>query len=307
MTESGLQITAFVFVVAMTWSGAIALPYGDPPGRTYIPAILVAKRLGPAIALLLLATGFAAAQTIQTSEQAADNDLFTYYYKNPQPERLVGLLERYERNASLGASPWSAFPPAVGFFAVVFREHPEWIERLLPSRFDVRSAVAIDAALQLSGNSAIRQALQSRFSESGSDATLKGELDNFPSQIMDIQIVKPTDLDIFWGAFFSSGDERYVRRIIDFLAQTADRSEPIAMDVARTTVAMSGGPKDIFGQLKGKYDQALGREIIFAATAAWALGANARRHEKVAHTVTTYISEHPGTYTTKVLSVLRPR
>jgi hypothetical protein len=70
---------------------------------------------------------------------------------------------------------------------------------------------------------------------------------------------------------------------------------------------MSGGPKDIFGHLKGKYDQALGREIIFAATAAWALGANARRHEKVAHTVTTYISEHPGTYTTKVLSVLRPR
>lgn len=90
---------------------------------------------------------------------------------------------------------------------------------------------------------------------------------------MDIQIARPTHLDIFWGAFSSSGDERYVRRIIDFLAQTADRCEPIAMDIARTTVAMSGGPKEIYGQLKEKYDQALGMEIVFAAAAGWALGA----------------------------------
>jgi hypothetical protein len=123
---------------------------------------------------------------------------------------------------------------------------------------------------------------------------------------MDIQIARPTQLDIFWGAFFSSGDERYVRRIIDFLAQTANRSEPIAIDIARTAVAMSGGPKEVYGQLKGKYDQRLAMEIIFAATAGWALGANARRHEKVAHAMTAYISEYPDTYTTKVLSVLRP-
>jgi hypothetical protein len=272
-----------------------------------MPAIAASRRTGLAIALVLTATCFAAAQVAPPSEQTADNDLFLYYYKNPRPERLVGFLERYGRYAGSSERSWNAFPPVVGFFAVVFREHPEWIDRLIPSHLDARSAVAIDAALQLSGNSAVRQALQKRFAETGSDMTLKGELGDLPMQIVDIRIVRPTQLDIFWGAFFSSGDERYVRRIIEFLAETADRSELIAMDVARITVAMSGGPKEIYGQLKAKYDQAVGTEIIFSATAGWALGANARRHEKVAHALTTYISEYPGSYATKVLSMLRPR
>jgi hypothetical protein len=308
MIESEVWAITFVFVAAMTWFGAIALQHANLFWKYIgITAIKVGKRTGLAIAPVLITTCLAAAQVNQPSEQMADNDLFLYYYKDPRPERLVGFLERYGRNASSSASPWSAFPPAVGFFAVVFREHPEWIERLIPSHFDARSAVAIDAALQLSGNSAVRQALQPRFAASGSDTTLKGELGSLPSQIMDIQIARPTHLDIFWGAFFSSGDERYVRRIIDFLARTADRSELIAMDVARTAVAMSGGPKEIYGQLREKYDQALGMEIVFAATAGWALGANAQRHENVARAVTTYISEHPSAYATKVLSVLRSR
>lgn len=303
MIESGLSAIAFVFVAAMNWFAAVAPQYdGSSRKHMLIPAIPVLRRIGLAIALVLTACS-ATAQVAQPSEQSADNDLFLYYYKNPQPDRLVGFLERYGKSAS----SWNAFPPVVGFLAVVFREHPEWIDRLIPAHLDARSAMAIDAALQLSGNSAVRQALQSRLAEPGSDTTLKGELGNLPSQIVDIRIVRPTQLDIFWGAFFSSGDERYVRRIIEFLAQTADRSELIAMDVARTTVAMSGGPKEIYGQLKTKYDQALGMEIIFAATAGWALGANARRHEKVAHAVTTYISQHPDTYATKVVSMLRPR
>jgi hypothetical protein len=309
VTESGIWAITFA-LGAITWLGAAALRYENYTQKcTRVPAILLGRRTGLAIALVLTTTFVASAQVIQPSGKTADadDDLFLYYYKNPQPERLVGFLERYSSKASSVALPWSAFPPAVGFFAVVFREHPEWIERLLPSHFDARSALAVDAALELSGDFAVRRALQPRFAESGSDAILKGELDRLPSQIMDIQITRPTHLDIFWGAFFASGDERYVQRIIDFFAQTADRSEPIALDVARTAVAMSGGPKQIYGQLKEKYGQALGTDIIFAATAAWALGANERRHEKVAHVVTKYISEHPGTYATKVLTVFQPR
>jgi hypothetical protein len=275
----------------------------SPPGNTNMHPISIWKRIGIVIAQVLMATHFAAAQVAQAPNDAADNDLLLYFYKNPQPERLVGFLERYQKKAN----SWNAFPPVVGFFAVVFREHPDWIERLIPSHLDARSAEVIDAALQLSAKSAVRHALQERFAASGSDAVLKTELTNLPSQITDIRVARPTHLDILWGAFFASGDERYVQMIINFLAQTANRSELIAMDVARTTVAMSGGPKEVYGQLKEKYDQTLGMEIIFAATAGWALGANAQRHERVANALTTYISEHPGTSATKVLSVLRPR
>jgi hypothetical protein len=233
-------------------------------------AISICKIIAVIVALVLTMGVSDAGQVNQTPEQAADSDLFLNYYKNPRPERLVGFLDRYAKNTD-----WSAFPPIVGFFAVIFREHPDWIERLMPAHFDASSAEAVDAALLLSGSSALRQRLRSHLDQPGSDARLKNELANLPPRITDIRIARPTHLDILWGAFFASGDERYVRMIIDFLAQTANRSEPIALDVARTTAAMSGGPQEIYGQLKGKYGEALGAEIIVAATAGWALGANA--------------------------------
>ncbi|UFZ03121.1 hypothetical protein LQG66_28340 [Bradyrhizobium ontarionense] len=246
-------------------------------------------------------------RVLESVAAAEDDELMLFYHKDPQPERLVGLWARWAGHAYKAASPWSVFPPAIGFFSVVFREHPEWIERLLPSWLDDRSAVAIDAALALSGNSAIRQQMQARFAKSGANQMLKDELGALPSEALDIQIATPTHLDILWGAFFASGDERYVRRIIEFLAQTADRSELIAIDIANVNLAMAGGPNEIIGQLKEKYAQSFAGTIAYAATAAWALGANATRHEKVAHAIEAYMSEHPATHTTKVLSVIGPR
>jgi hypothetical protein len=264
--------------------------------------ILLCPVIAAILALFLCVTPCGAEPASPTAEQAELNELFINYYGDPRPERLVGFLDRYGKNAD-----WNAFPPAVGLYAVVFREHPDWIDRLMPSQFDARTADAVDAMLQLSGNSRLQQALKSRAGQAGHDARLQAELANLPSQVTDIRIVTPTHLDIFWGAFFASGDARYVRPIIEFMAQTANRSEPIALDLAATAVAMSGGPKEILGQLKGKYGDALAREIVFAATATWGLGANARRHQKVAEAMAAYVSEHPGTNATKVLSVVRPR
>ncbi|MHC4052989.1 hypothetical protein [Bradyrhizobium sp. 25ACV] len=256
------------------------------------------------VAAQCLTAGILLAPPPQTAfAQGADEELLQSFYSNPRPERLNGFLERY----AAAAPDWTAFPPAVGFYAVVFRKYPDWIERLLPPRLNARSADAIDAALKLAGNESARQKLKPRLDEAGHDPKLQAEFANLPSQLTDIRIARPTHLDILWGAFFASGDERYVRMIIDLLAQTANRSELIALDVAKITVAMSGGPREIYGQVKPKYGDALGYEMIVAATAGWALGANARRHEKVAGAMDTYMSEHAGTPASKLLSVLRPK
>jgi hypothetical protein len=227
---------------------------------------------------------------------AAEEDLLTYFYKDPQPARLAGFLERYEK----AAPSWNSFPPLVGFFAVVFRRSPDWTDRLIPAHPDGRTAMAIAAALQLSGQAKTRPRVQS----SSSDPRLAAELAGLPLRLEDMRIVTPTHLDILWGASFASGDERYVRLIIDRLAATATRSEPIALDVTRTAVAMWGGPQDILGQLKGKYGEAEARDIIVASVAAWALGSNARRHEFVAKAVKKYIADHSGSHAAKVLLVL---
>jgi hypothetical protein len=120
-----------------------------------------------------------------------------------------------------------------------------------------------------------------------------------------LQVTLPTHLDILWGAFFASGDDRYVRMILDFFAKTANRSEAVALDLTKIVIAMLGGPNEIFGEIKAKYGETFGRQMAYAATAEWALLANARQHPIVDKTLATYITDNPGTFATKCLTVLR--
>jgi hypothetical protein len=243
----------------------------------------------------------ARAQPASPSETAKDDDLISHFYSNPQPARLVGLLERLQQRAP----GWNWFPPVAGFFAIVFRQHSDWIERLVPDHPDTRTAVAVTAALRLSGLPQIEPNLQSRLSAAGADPALRAELANLPPRLEELHVVTPTHLDLLWGASFASGDDRYVRMIADSFATIANRSEPLAVDIAKATLALLGGPRDFLGQLKDKYGEAGAREIAFAATAVWGLESNAQQHSFVDKFLTEYIAASSGSPAAKVLSALR--
>ncbi|HEX8165413.1 MAG TPA: hypothetical protein VF601_06440 [Beijerinckiaceae bacterium] len=260
----------------------------------------VHKALALAAALILVALGPAAAQPGKAPRQ---DDPLTYFYKDPRPERLVGFLEAYE--ASHGH--WNAYPPVAGLFAVVFQKHPDWIDRLAPARFGPKVATTLFAALRLSGQGARAQALRPRLAEAGLEPKLQAEFSGLPARLDDLEVVTPTHMDILWGASFASGDGRHARKLMDFFARTANRSEAVAQDVARTVLAMTGGPKEVFGELRGRYGDGGAREIAYAATALWAVTSNARQHPFVDRAVAAYMREHPGTPATKALNVVRPR
>jgi hypothetical protein len=178
---------------------------------------------------------------------------------------------------------------------------------LIPVRPGPRNAATISAALTLSGNQALAAKLRPALDEAGSDEKLKSEFAGLPSRLEDLRARSGTHLDILWGAALASGDGTFVHMIADVLARTANRSELIALDVARTALAMMGGPKEIMGQLRGKYGDAGGREVIFAATALWALQSNARQHQFVERAVTKYVEDHPGTPAAKALTAATQR
>jgi len=246
----------------------------------------------------------ARAQQATAARPTADEDLFLHFYNDPQPARLVGFLDRYAKRAQI----WNAFPPVVGFFAIVFRQHPDWIDRLIPDHPDARTAMAIAAALHLSGTSRIDPSLAWRLADAGTDKALAAELAYLPSSLEEMHIVRPTHLDVLWGAAFASGDERFPMMIVDFLAATANRSELIATEIAKAALAISAqGPSGVSGDLKNKYGERLAIEIIIAATAGWALRSNAQQHLFVDNVLKKYIAANPGTPATKVISVLRPR
>ncbi|MDT9136315.1 hypothetical protein RSW15_24590, partial [Escherichia coli] len=85
---------------------------------------------------------------------------------------------------------WGAYPPLVGFLAVVFRAHPDWIGRLVPADCDPKVADGVAAALWLAGRET--ESLQSCLRARGSDPRLAAELTGLPPRLEDLQIATPT-------------------------------------------------------------------------------------------------------------------
>jgi hypothetical protein len=253
-----------------------------------------AAAVGRVILCLFLAACPASAQ------QPSPDDPLAFFYKDPRPERMVELFTRAQNDKLR----WNAYPPMTGLFAVVFRQNPKQIDRLVPSVKDATAASALVAAARLSGQPAKAEALRTRFAGIGQDERLNAEFAGLPTRIEDLRIATPTHLDLFWGASFAAGDGRYVQPIIDFYAKTADASEPVAIDVAKIVIEMAGGPKGAIAGLKEKYGEAGARQMIFAASALWAIRSNAIQHAYVKQTTTKYIQDHPGTPATKALSAV---
>ena len=255
-------------------------------------------------ALAALGAGILLAPTSAAAQQGLESR-FTYYYKDPRPERLIGFFDDYQKLPA--AQQPGAYPPVAGFFAIIFRGHPEQIDKLIPARLNPKSAETLAAALRLSGNQAAADKFQARLKATGHDGELATAFAGLPAKLEDLKITAPYHLDILWGAAFASGDGKFVVMIIDYFARTANRSEPIALDIGHTVIAMSGGSQEILGELRGRYGDDGARQIIFAATALWAVASNARQHAFVNTVLGQYIDAHPGTPAQKALAALRPK
>jgi len=263
-----------------------------------------------ATATLCVGAVIPSARAIAQPVQGTSVDvLIMSYYKDPRPERLTGFFAEFQKLPNAGN--WIAYPPLAGFFAVVFRADPNQGRKLFVAPMSSSSAEAFAAALQLSGNpsnKAMADRIRASLTQNGMhDQKLAAELANLPDRLEDLKIASATHLDILWGAAFASGDAKFVNMIMDFYAQTANRSETVALDIARTAVAITGGPKDVLSELRGKYGDDGARQIGLAATALWAIKSNARQHPFVNAALGKYIDEHPGTPAQRALAAVRPK
>lgn len=258
---------------------------------------LYAALLGSAF--LCLATCVANAQATQpapTAPLSATDKTVLFFYQDPKPERLVELVADLQR-----LSPdWNAYPPVAGLLSIAFTQHPDWIDRIVPATPDAKMASTLTAALRLAGQPGKAAQLQSKFA---GDGQLNVEFSGLPTRLDDLQIVTPTHLDIVWGASFADGDARHVRAIIDFMAATANTSDVVAIDIAKTAIGIGGGPKDTLLGLKARYGDATATRMIYAGVALWAIRTNAFEHPYVKEAVNRYLRDNPGTPTGKALAV----
>lgn len=228
----------------------------------------------------------------QSEKTRGQGDRIIYFYQDPRPERLLGLIEKWQSDS---AGQWIVYPPLVGFLAVVFKKHPDWIERLIPARLIPCSATAIAGALRLAGDPAVPAEVRSRIAQAGSDPMLKEQLAGLPVDLSDLKITLPTHLDILWGASFASGDDRYVLKIIDFYAKIANQSNELAGDITKIALKYPNAPTETKSSLRRKYGDRGFYQLAFAATALWGMTSNARQHTFIRRSLVIYTGDHMGT------------
>jgi hypothetical protein len=157
------------------------------------------------------------------------------YYRHPAPNAFVEAVCSLSNDGYFEdpAGQYAAF----GFFATVFQQNPKQVDSWLhASRFlpiSTRRTLAIAAWLagDPSGERRVRE-LSSTFKY-----PVRTEVDRLlaakPMSVYETQVVSEDSMNVRWGAFLASGDERHILSVLEALGS----NEPGLATSARFALA----------------------------------------------------------------------
>jgi hypothetical protein len=196
---------------------------------TPTPALSVMKTL-KFMVLALVALGTSGATR---AESSAELWLETYYI-NPRSEELTANIRALSREGFFEKEGNIAL--GIGFLATIFAENPRraegWLRELsnLPAAHQRLVAAALWQAghplgSELLGNVSKKSLVQ--------DEVLR--LASIPAQlVVDTPVRSRSSLNLQWGAFLASGDERHIVRVLDAIGTGERALDNIAqMNLAR--------------------------------------------------------------------------
>jgi hypothetical protein len=186
----------------------------------------------------------------------AARDWMTFYYKNPTPEKFVESVRELAKDGSLSND--DAQPPIVAFLSQVMASNPKkipgWLKQL--SDLDRKQTSVILAAAWYSDTEEALAYFESQ--------KLEAYLKQKGPKILEMEL-DPTILDMLWGHFMATGDEKPIRRIVSAfsLSKYAGAAERF-----KTSEKTEQDKKEAF------------LDATFQA-AKWSLESNCRQHPKV--------------------------
>lgn len=153
------------------------------------------------------------------SSQDDFNRWSSFYYVQPNPERVVPAIRFMAESGILEEETQRA--PTMAFLAEIFRQNEGSLTAWLKQLEDLkeRQQQVLWHALWFSNcaeASALLLAFRYRTSAEGKeliDRLLKEE----PPDLLSLPVSSPAVLDMLWGTFYVSGDERCVQRVISAL------------------------------------------------------------------------------------------
>ena len=181
------------------------------------------------VAGLAVATSFAALPA--TSGQA----WLENYYRNPQPDALPAAVHQLSRSGWFEQTGHTAV--GIGFLATVFAKNPSRVDRWLVelNGLPLTHHRLIAAALWQAGHPLGNDLLE----RLGRDSSVRDDVLRLAARtstaISDTPVMSPSSMNLQWGAFLASGNDRHIVSILD--AMGTDR--PGLDTAARQAIAQN--------------------------------------------------------------------
>src|SRR4051812_15507258 len=167
------------------------------------------KTLSGLFAGLVLASPFAA-----LAAPSAEAWLETYYL-DPQPTRTIEVFQSLSRDGYFDRA--GNIPVAIGFFSTVFKQNPERVDRWLLQLGDLplRHHRLLAAILWQAGHPLGAEMMHVL----GENSPLRYEIQRLAElegrTVAEPPVLSPASMNLQWGAFLASGDERYLLNIFE--------------------------------------------------------------------------------------------
>lgn len=210
-------------------------------------ALLLVLALLPLVPTWADETKPAGAPNAITTQDQLD-EWMMHYYEHPQPELTCSAIQFM---SAKGLISESSSPPIAAFLARLVEQDPEkaqeWRVRLGSGGNSAATTIAL--ALWMANNRSELEAMLTAKLDPQVHGTVTELLQNTPPNLLQDEIRDSAYLDMFWGSFFATGDEKYVLRVIDALRFLAEK-------------------KDV-------------QKMLIGGAAQWSLVSNAAQHRKV--------------------------
>jgi hypothetical protein len=161
------------------------------------------------------------------------NQWLTYYYLHPQPDLVVPATLLAEKKGFLASDNGG---PYMAFLSLVFAKNPtrvgSWIQQL--DAIPPKDRPMLWTALYWS-HTPEAQKLLDQIIKTLPEKTRKSLIEQVakpPVPIESVDVTSPAVLDMLWGAFFATGDDKYVKRMISTLPWESQNKDLTRMQVA---------------------------------------------------------------------------
>lgn len=213
----------------------------------------------------------------------------TYFYKNPDLDALPDLVSKLY---GAGMMSGKAAAPMMGFLAPLFERHPDRIDAIIGGPYPRDAQRVFAYALIFVG---MNQKAAAYMQEKGWPKDTVEGFAGAHRSLIESPIIRAAELDVLWGASFSSGDKRYPSRIIDVVAKSlaSGKFDVEDMDYVGNPRNLHQSDSAELARITGRYEEEDLDELMMNGSALWSLGSNAKRHPFVMEAVQERITATP--------------